>query len=110
MRKIYLFIAIVMLGMIACKKQSFLDDKTSSLVDVNAVFSDSARTIAFLNRMYEEMPFIFLYDRWEGGNTIIGTDDAESNLGNPARRSVALYLANYSQENFPFHDAWNTPW
>jgi starch-binding outer membrane protein, SusD/RagB family len=110
MRKIYLFVAIVTLGMIACKKQSFLDDKTSNLVDVNAVFSDSARTIAFLNRMYEEMPFVFLYDRWEGGNTIIGTDDAESNLGNPARRSVALYLANYSQENFPFHDAWNTPW
>ena len=39
-----------------------------------------------------------------------GTDDAESNLGNPARRSVALYLANYSPENFPFHDAWDTPW
>lgn len=111
MRKIYwIIIAVVLAGAVSCKKQAFLDDKTSSLIDVNAVFADSARTIAFLNRMYEEMPFAFFYDRWEGGNTVQGTDDAESNLGNPARRAVALYLANYSSENFPFHDAWDTPW
>lgn len=111
MRKAYWIItALIVAGVVSCKKQSFLDDKTSNLVDVNAVFADSIRTMAFVSRMYEEMPFTFLYDRWEGGNTIIGTDDGESNLGNPARRSVALYLANYSQENFPFHDAWNTPW
>lgn len=102
--------AIVLLATVACKKQSFLDDKTTSLIDVDAVFSDSTRTVSFLNRMYEDMPFAFFYDRWEGGNTVQGTDDAESNLGNPARRAVALYLANYSAENFPFHDAWNTPW
>lgn len=110
MRKIFAILGIIVFGLSACQKQSFLDDKTSSLVDVNAVFADSTRTIAFLTRMYEDMPFTFLYDRWEGGNTIIGTEDAESNLGNPARRSVALYLANYSQENFPFHDAWDLPW
>ncbi|CAN5360462.1 RagB/SusD family nutrient uptake outer membrane protein [soil metagenome] len=110
MKKIYLIIAIVLAGAASCKKQTFLDDKTSSLIDVNAVFSDSARTMAFLSRMYEEIPFAFNYDRWEGGNTIQGTDDGESNLGNPARRSVALYLANYSAENVQFYDAWDTPW
>lgn len=111
MKKIYwTFIVVLLAGIVSCKKQDFLDDKTTSLIDVDAVFSDSTRTMAFLTRIYEEIPFAFNPIRWEGGNTVQGTDDAESNLGNPARRAVALYLANYSAENVQFHDAWNTPW
>ena len=111
MKKIYwVVLTLFFAGVLSCKKQSFLDDKTSSLINVDAVFSDSTRTFAFLTRIYEEMPFTFNFNRWEGGNTVQSGDDAESSLGNPARRAVALYLANYSQENFPFHDAWNTPW
>ncbi|HEX8315255.1 MAG TPA: RagB/SusD family nutrient uptake outer membrane protein, partial [Flavisolibacter sp.] len=110
MRKIYFIIVIAFTGMVACKKQSFLDDKTSSLIDVNAVFADSTRTMAFLTRMYEEIPFAFNPDRWEGGNTVQGTDDAEFSLANPVRRSVALYLGNYSPEQFIHGDAWVIPW
>lgn len=110
MRKIILIIAVCLVGMMACKKQSFLDDKTINLVDVNAVFADSIRTMAFLTRMYEEIPFQFQHQRWEGGTTIQATDLAEFSLGNPARRSVALYLGNYGPEQFIHGDAWNIPW
>jgi len=110
MRKINLLVAFVLLGTVSCKKQSFLDDKTTSLIDVNAVFSDSARTMAFVTRMYEEIPFNFNLDRWEGGNTAQSGDDAEFTLANPARRSVALYLGAYSAEQFIHGDAWNIPW
>jgi hypothetical protein len=110
MRKIFWLIALALLGVVACKKQSFLDDKTTSLIDANAVFSDSIRTMSFLNRLYEEMPFNFIRDRWEGGNTVQGTDDSEFNLANPVRRSVALYLGNYSAQEFRHSDAWEVPW
>lgn len=98
------------MGAVACKKQSFLDDKTSALIDVNAVFSDSTRTMAYVNRMYEEIIFAFNAQRWEGGNTVQGTDDAEFNLANPVRRPVALYLGNYSAQEFRHSDAWDLPW
>lgn len=110
MRKIFLIITIAFIGLVSCKKQSFLDDKTTSLIDVNAVFSDSTRTIAFVNRMYEEIPLAWYFNRWEGGNTVQGVDDAEFSLANPVRRSVALYLGNYSAESFLHGDAWVVPW
>ena len=74
MKKLYwILLSVVFMGAgSSCKKQSFLDDKTSNLIDVNAVFADSSRTMAFVARMYEEMPFAFFYDRWEGGNTVQG--------------------------------------
>ncbi|MEO5564441.1 MAG: RagB/SusD family nutrient uptake outer membrane protein, partial [Chitinophagaceae bacterium] len=103
-------IAIVLMGAVSCKKQSFLDDKTTNLIDVDAVFSDSIRTMAFVTRMYEEIPFQFNLDRWEGGNTVQGTDDAEFTLANPARRPVALYLGAYGPDQFIHGDAWNIPW
>lgn len=109
MKKITLLLAVVLLGIVSCKKQSFLDDKTTNLIDVNAVFSDSIRTMAFLTRMYEEIPFNFNLDRWEGGNTAQGGDDAEFSLENPARRPVALYLGAFSAEQFIHSDAWNLP-
>ncbi len=110
MRKIFLLFTIALLGIVSCKKQSFLDDKTTSLIDENAVFTDSVRIIAYVSRMYEEMPFAFNFNRWEGGNTVQATDDAEFTLANPVRRSVALYLGNYSAESFLHGDAYDIPW
>lgn len=110
MRKIYLLLFLVFAALVSCKKQSFLDDKTNTILDEKAVFSDSARTMAFLTRIYEDMPFNFYKTRWENGTTEQATEDAEYTLANPARRTVALYLGAYSAESFIHADAWDLPW
>ncbi len=53
---------------------------------------------------------LIIKNRWEGGTTDQGSDDAEFTLANPARRPVALYLGAYGPEQFIHSDAWNTPW
>lgn len=65
---------------IACKKSSFLDDKTNGLTE-DAVFTDSLQTINFLNKVYLDEGYTFGPSRFSSaggtGNTELATDNAE---------------------------------
>ncbi len=107
---IFLLLFVVLLAAIhqSCKKQNFLDDK--SVGTITDPFVDSAQTMAFVNRFYEEIGFNFKKERWENGNTEQATDDAEYTLLNPQRRTVSLWLGNYSGFDFKHGDVWSLPW
>ncbi len=95
----------------ACKKSSFLDNKTNNALNVNTVFSDSVNTISFLTRIYDDEGFAFYKTRWENGAQEQATDDSEFSLSNPARRPVILYSSNYTAATVPgFNEVWVTPW
>jgi hypothetical protein len=73
-------LTILTIGVViaSCSKaEDFLENKTTAL-DETQVFSDSLRTIQFLNGIYTEIGFTFNKGRWDThGNTEQSTDDAE---------------------------------
>lgn len=115
--------ACLVLG--SCTKNSgFLENKTTAL-DEAAVFSDSLRTIQFLNGIYAEgtfgntdfagIGFSFNKRRWEThGNQEQSVDDGEYSLSSATRPSVMFYQGTFSAANYgsspPATDIWNTPY
>ena len=109
----------------SCTKSSgFLENKTNAL-DETQVFSDSLRTIQFLNGIYAEgtygntdyagIGYSFNKRRWEThGNTEQSTDDAEYSLSATTRPSVMLYQGTFSASNYgqnpPATDFWAIPY
>ncbi|MBC7888244.1 MAG: RagB/SusD family nutrient uptake outer membrane protein [Ferruginibacter sp.] len=111
MKKIYIIGMVLFIGVSSCKKATFLDDKSTTALTDDAVFTDSTRTMAFVTRMYEEIGFNFYKGRWEGsGTTEQATDDGEYTLGSTARRTVGLWAGVYNPVNFMHGDAWTLPW
>lgn len=124
MKKI-LFILVACAVFAACNKsEDFLDNKSTAL-DEAQVFSDSLRTIQFLNGIYAEgtfgntdfagIGFSFNKRRWEThGNTEQSVDDAEYSLSSATRPSVMLYQATLSAANYgaspPATDFWAVPY
>lgn len=119
-------IILVLAVMIAsCKKStSFLDNKSTAL-DETMVFTDSTRTIQFLNGIYAEgtfgntdyggIGFSFNKRRWEThGNTEQSVDDGEYSLSSATRPSVMLYQATFSAANYGASpaatDFWSVPY
>jgi hypothetical protein len=94
----------------ACQKDDFLEPRTSSLTE-DAVFSDSARTIAFQTAIYSNTRFSFDKGRWSShGSTEQATDDAEYRYSGGTQLAVVLYAGTYTPLNFPFNDFYDTPW
>jgi hypothetical protein len=124
MKKIFIIIVIGATIASCSKNERFLDDKTSAL-DEAQVFSDSLRTIQFLNGIYAEgtygntdyagIGFSFNKRRWEThGNMEQSVDDAEYSLSSATRPSVMLYQGTFSAANYgaspPATDFWATPY
>ncbi|MCK7557528.1 RagB/SusD family nutrient uptake outer membrane protein [Chitinophaga sedimenti] len=108
MKKIHYLAIAAILGLGACQKASdFLDNKVDVGLTEDAVFSDSAQTIAFLSRIYSDAPFSFVKGR--GAQTEYSTDDAEYNLSSPTNQAVILYNGSVSPSNVP-GDFWSTPY
>src|SRR5436190_9060563 len=109
-----LFILTVALVVLApgCKKSTdFLDSQATVSLDEKTVFSDSARTMNFLNDVYLDAGFSFRRDRWDNhGSLDPGTDDAEYTYSGATQKAVVLYAGTVSPVNFPFTDFWNTPY
>jgi hypothetical protein len=99
----------------SCTKTSFLENKTTAL-DENAVFTDSLRTIQFLNGVYNQIGFTFNKGRWDThGNTEHSTDDGEYLFSAVTRPDVILYNGtisptNYGTTNPTLADQWYTPY
>ncbi len=97
----------------ACTKGGLLNNQTSGL-DENAVFTDSLRTIQFLNYIYTSIGFTFNKGRYDGhGNTEQSTDDAEYQYTGATRANVLLYNGNVSPTVYgapSLVDFWTTPY
>jgi starch-binding outer membrane protein, SusD/RagB family len=110
-----LIICLLLACLAACKKSdSFLDNKsTAGLTEANT-FSDSARTMQFLGRIYSDMGFSFNKGRWSShGNTEQATDDAEYAYSGTGQGAVVLYNGTVSPINTAgglLADFWNVPY
>ncbi len=93
---IALVIAIVLIQ--GCKKSTdFLDNRASTALNEDLVFSDSIRTMQFLGRIYQDIGFWFNPARFSGaGNTDVVTDDQETLSGNTAAPQVLLVTGAYN--------------
>lgn len=109
--KRFLLILFAIILFTACKKSSFLDDKTNSALTEQTVFADSVNTMSFLTRIYDDEGFSFVKTRWENGGQEQSTDDSEYSLSNPARRPRILSTSSYNADTFPFFtEFWQVPW
>ncbi|HLP35756.1 RagB/SusD family nutrient uptake outer membrane protein [Lacibacter sp.] len=114
MKKI-LFLLVLLSSLQACKKQNaFLDGQAITLSE-ELVFTDSARTMAFLTGIYSDIAFSFNKGRWDShGNTEQATDDAEYTLSGVAQIAVILYNGSISPTTYNTRgivgDFWNTPY
>lgn len=110
-----LIIILAIASLTACKKSSdFLDGQAITL-DENMVFSDSARTMAFLTGIYADLGFSFTKGRWDShGNTEQATDDAEYTLSGTGQAAVILYNGSISPTAYAAQgrllDFWNLPY
>ncbi|MES2777227.1 MAG: RagB/SusD family nutrient uptake outer membrane protein [Bacteroidota bacterium] len=107
-----LIIMVLIAGLASCNKTGFLDNKSTTL-DETAVFSDSIRTMQFLNRIYADIGFSFTKGRWSShGNSEFATDDAEYQLSGATQAAVVLYNGTISPTNLPsgLTDFWNLPY
>jgi hypothetical protein len=114
MKKIF-FLIVLLAGLQACKKQNaFLDGQAISISE-ELVFTDSARTMAFLTGIYSDIAFSFNKGRWNShGNTEQATDDAEYTLSGVGQIAVILYNGSISPTTYNggsvVGDFWNTPY
>ncbi len=111
--------------MSSCKKTAgFLDNSTPAL-DEAQTFTDSLRTIQFLNGIYSEgtvgqtsaagIGFAFNKQRWEThGNQETSADDAEYSFSAATRPSVMFYQGTFSAANYGANpkatDIWAVPY
>ncbi len=106
-------LVLVVSGMFtSCKKATdFLDTQTNTSLNEQLVFSDSARTMQFLNAVYNDIGFSYRKDRWDNhGNLDPATDDAEYTFSGATQKAVVLYAGTVNPANFPFPDFWTTPY
>jgi starch-binding outer membrane protein, SusD/RagB family len=106
------------------KSEGFLENKSTALTE-EQVFTDSLRTIQFLNGIYSEgtygqtsytgIGFSFNKQRWEThGNQEQSVDDAEYQFSSATRPSVMFYQGTFSAANYGSSpaatDMWATPY
>jgi hypothetical protein len=114
-RKLLTVLAVGSVFTACTKSEGFLENKTAGL-DETQVFSDSLRTIQFLNGIYGEIGFTFNKGRWDThGNTEQSVDDGEYSLSGAARPSVMLYQGTLSATNLgttgpTIIDFWSVPY
>lgn len=115
--KVFNVIAIFSVFFCSCQKSGFLDEKTNTLDD-KAVFSDSVRTLGFLNRIYQDIGYTFALYRFSSGggagNTEMATDNAEGNTS-PSVWSNAYVSGSIGPGNVltgfaADKDFWETPY
>lgn len=109
--KKWLLITGLCAGLFSCTKSGgFLDNKTTGL-DEAQTFSDTARTLQFLGRIYTDIGFSFNKGRVGGtGNTEGATDDAEYSYSSVTNLVIIWYNGTNSPIIMNGSDFWNTPY
>jgi hypothetical protein len=99
----------ILMGAVSCKKD-FLDQKLLSIVNENAVFSDSTYAKQFINSRYENVTYSWEPNRFGNGGLESACDEAEAALSNteyhnvinsgaadPSNTSRTVWNTSYSQ-------------
>jgi hypothetical protein len=108
MKKIFLaaFFAITFIS--ACKKGGFLDQVKVTDLNEETVFADSARTMAFLTRIYSDIGFSADPKRFGGSVGIYNiTDETEHSSQSATAYNIIFQTGAVSALNIP-DDAWVT--
>ncbi|WP_293889112.1 MULTISPECIES: RagB/SusD family nutrient uptake outer membrane protein [unclassified Sphingobacterium] len=115
--KIFIFLIALTSIIYSCQNSKFLDDKTVG-ISAEDVFTDSVRTLGFLNRIYQDMGYSFDSYRFSAaggsGNMELATDNAEGNnnvsvWGNAYAQGV-IAPSNVLTGFAANKDLWNTPY
>ncbi|MDT3402222.1 RagB/SusD family nutrient uptake outer membrane protein [Mucilaginibacter terrae] len=124
MRSLIIIIGTCMV-LAACSKEGGFLANTTTPLDEAQTFTDSLRTIQFLNGIYAEgtyndasyagVGFAFNKRRWEThGNWETSVDDSEYSLSSATRPSVMLYQGTLSAANYGANpkatEVWATPY
>jgi hypothetical protein len=118
MKKIQLFIlaGLIATAFTACFKSDTLDPKVSTALDEASTFSDSARTMDFLFRIYSDIGFAFGYRRYTytsniSAGTAEGCDEAVHRLNGATQPFVPLYNGTLNaNDNEPYRWMWQKPY
>lgn len=104
-----IFIAVISVALLAsCKKGSVLDQVQTSDLNEASTFSDSARTMQFLTRIYTDIGFSASPQRLGGSIGIYSIgDEVESNLQSASAYNIIFQTGAVSALNIPV-DAWET--
>ncbi|GGG91500.1 MULTISPECIES: RagB/SusD family nutrient uptake outer membrane protein [Pedobacter] len=98
--KRYILIVLILVGLMSCKKATSYLDQQNVGQDASVVFSDSVRTLGFLNGIYQGRGFSFNKGRWDShGNLDEATDDAEYRYSGSGQYAVILYSGNVNPLN-----------
>ncbi|WP_316799774.1 RagB/SusD family nutrient uptake outer membrane protein [Pedobacter frigidisoli] len=80
--KKFIYLLFSSLAMISCKK-NFLDPKLVNTVNTEAgTFTDSARTVQFVNGIYNNIYWTYAHNRYNGGGNLAGAIDEAVNRDN----------------------------
>ncbi len=110
MKKMFFGAVVLVCLMAACTKEDFLDRTTTTDLNEESVFSDSARSMDFLTNIYSSVGFSFSPARF---NNAAGLDASCDEAEGPLSSSVTTYtqfatggVGAYSIAT----DAWTTPY
>ncbi|MGE7773278.1 RagB/SusD family nutrient uptake outer membrane protein [Chitinophaga sp. NPDC101104] len=107
-RKYSLFAAALIVAAVGCKKSSdFLDAKVPSDLNEETVFSDSARTMNFLNRIYTQVQHSSLPVNYMGVPTDVCTDNGEVSYSGATQPGVYYNNGSFTPASCPFNGMWN---
>lgn len=109
MKKIFFSAAISVCFLIGCTKESFLDQTTTTDLNEESVFADSARTMDFLANIYSNIDFSASPSRFGAAGLDACSDEAEG----PLSASITTYnqFATGSVSAYSIaSDAWNVPY
>lgn len=105
MKKILLLMLLIA-ALASCKKADSYLDQANVGLDASTTFTDSVRTLSFLNGVYAGRGYSFRKSRWsDHGNLDEATDDAEYRFSGAGQYAVILYSGNVNPLNVVFNTA-----
>lgn len=102
-------LCIGLFTLVSCGKKNFLDQTETTNLDEQTVFSDSARTVAFLTNIYIDIGFAESATRFGNGGLDASCDEAEPQKSATVTTSIQFATGTVNPSIISA-DAWNTPY
>ncbi|GEP94276.1 RagB/SusD family nutrient uptake outer membrane protein [Chitinophaga cymbidii] len=102
-------LCIGMLALASCGKKNFLDETETTNLNEQTVFSDSARTVAFLTNIYIDIGFAESATRFGNGGLDASCDEAEPQKSSTVTTSIQFATGTVNPSIISA-DAWNLPY
>lgn len=105
--------ALLLAGLLSCKKNGFLDQTVTSSLDEHSTFSDSTNSMAFLNQIYVDIGFTQDPRRFSASGYAAGleaaSDEAEGPNASSSNGFVQFATGSVNPTVVP-DDAWRIPY